>query len=91
LPASERKGDSLDRGAAAHQLVDMSESEPKTTLLIEFGTTQIEAIDAWIERHEHPRPTREEAVCLLIIARLGAEEGHPSTPIPGFVTGRDIV
>ena len=69
----------------------MSDTETKTTLLIEFGQTQIEAIDAWIERHEHPRPTREEAVCLLIVARLGAEEGHPSTPIPSLVTGRDIV
>lgn len=69
----------------------MSDSEPKITLTIELGLTQLAAIDAWIERHQHPKPTREEAVCLLIIARLGAEDGHPSSPIPGFVTGRDIV
>ncbi len=69
----------------------MSDSEPKTTLTIELGLAQLAAIDAWIERHQHPKPTREEAVCLLIIARLGAEDGHPSSPIPGFVTGRDIV
>jgi hypothetical protein len=69
----------------------MSDSEPKITLLVEFGVTQIEAIDAWIDRHPDPKPTREEAVCQLIIGRLGAEDGHPSTPIPSFVTGRDIV
>ena len=69
----------------------MSDSEPKTTLSVTFAPTQIAAIDAWIERHADPKPTREEAVCQLIIGRLGAEEGHPSSPVPGFVTGRDIV
>jgi hypothetical protein len=69
----------------------MSDSDKKITLAVTFGPAQITAIDAWIERHADPKPTREEAVCQLIIGRLGAEEGHPSTPVPGFVTGRDIV
>jgi hypothetical protein len=69
----------------------MSDSTAETTLTVTFGPTQIAAIDAWIERHDDPKPTRAEAVCELITGRLGAEEGHPSTVIPGFVTGRDIV
>ena len=69
----------------------MSDSEPQTTLSVTFGPTQIAAIDAWIERHADPKPTREEAVCQLIVGRLGAEDGHPSTVVPEFVTGRDIV
>jgi len=69
----------------------MSESLPKTSLTVEFGPDQIRAIDAWIARHSDPRPTREEAVCQLVIGRLGAEDEHPSTVLPSFVTGRDIV
>ncbi len=69
----------------------MSDSGPRTTLSISFGPAQIAAIDAWIERHSDPKPSREDAVCQLVTGRLGAEEGHPSTVIPGFVTGRDIV
>lgn len=69
----------------------MSESEPKTPLTIELGAAQIEAIDAWIARHPDPKPTREEAVCRLVIGRLGAEDEFPSTVIPGLVTGRDII
>lgn len=69
----------------------MSDSQPKTPLTIAFGPDQIKAIDAWIERHEDPKPTREEAVCQLVIGRLGAEDDRPSTVLPGFTTGRDIV
>lgn len=71
--------------------MDMSDSEPKTTLSIAFGPAQIAAIDAWIARHEDPKPTREEAVCQLVIGRLGADDEHHSTVLPGLVTGRDIV
>jgi len=69
----------------------MSDSEPKTPLTVLFGRTQIAAIDAWIARHPDPKPTREEAVCQLVIGRLGAEDEHPSTVLPGFTTGRDII
>jgi len=69
----------------------MSESHPKTSLTVEFGPDQIRAIDAWIARHGDPKPTRAEAVCQLVIGRLGAEDEHPSTVLPSFVTGRDIV
>jgi hypothetical protein len=61
------------------------------TLTITFTPTQLAAIDAWISRHGEPRPTREDAVRQLVAARLGTDEDHPSTVIPGFVTGRDIV
>ena len=69
----------------------MSDSHPKTALTIHFGPDQIKAIDAWIARHEEPKPSREEAVCQLVIGRLGAEDDRPSTVLPGFATGRDIV
>ena len=69
----------------------MSDSSPKTPLTILFGPDQVKAIDAWIERHEDPKPSREEAVCQLVIGRLGAEDDRPSTVLPGFTTGRDIV
>jgi len=69
----------------------MSESEAQTQLLVTFGPAQIAAIDAWIARHADPKPTREEAVRRLVIGRLGAEDEHPSTVLPSFTTGRDIV
>ena len=69
----------------------MSDSAAGTTVTITFGPVLIAAIDAWIARHDDPKPTREDAVYQLVAGRLGAEEGHPSTVIPGFVTGRDIV
>ena len=69
----------------------MSDSHPKTALTIHFGPDQIKAIDAWIARHADPKPSREDAVCQLVIGRLGAEDDHPSTVLPGFTTGRDIV
>lgn len=69
----------------------MSDSPNKTSLTIQFGPDQIKAIDAWIARHDDPKPSREEAVCQLVIGRLGAEDDHPSTILPGFTTGRDIV
>jgi hypothetical protein len=71
--------------------VDMSDSDASTALTITLGPAQVAAIDGWIARHDEPKPTREDAVCQLITARLGAEEEHPSTVIPNLVTGRDIV
>jgi hypothetical protein len=69
----------------------MSQTDPQTVLTVSFGPTQIEAIDAWIARHADPKPSREKAVAQLVIGRLGAEDEHPSTIMPGIVTGRDIV
>ena len=69
----------------------MSDSQPRTSLTVDFGPDQIKAIDAWIARHKDPKPSREEAVCQLVIGRLGAADDHPSTVLPGFATGRDIV
>ncbi len=63
----------------------------QTALTVSLGPAQIEAIDAWITRHPDPKPSREEAVVQLVIGRLGADDVHQSTVIPGMVTGRDIV
>ena len=68
----------------------MSDSASPTTLTVTFTAEQMAAIDAWIARAADPKPDREEAVRQLIVGRLGAD-GHQSTVIPGFVTGRDIV
>ena len=67
----------------------MEDSAEGATLTISFTGEQIAAIDAWISRHADPKPDRADAVRQLIVGRLGAD--RPSTVIPGFVTGRDIV
>ncbi|UAK25392.1 hypothetical protein [Sphingomonas nostoxanthinifaciens] len=61
----------------------------ETVLTVRFTPEQIEAIDAWIARADPPLPSREEAVRQLVSGRLGAH--GPSTVLPDFVTGRDIV
>jgi hypothetical protein len=61
----------------------------ETTLSVTFTAEQIEAIDGWIERHDDPKPSREEAVRQLVAGRLGAHGPH--TIVPNFTTGRDIV
>jgi hypothetical protein len=69
----------------------MSSSDDHTLLEVRFGSAQIAAIDRWIARHSDPKPSREEAVYQLVVGRLGAEDEHRSTMLPGIVTGRDIV
>jgi hypothetical protein len=54
-----------------------------------FSDEQLAAIDAWIARHDAPRPSREEAVRQLVAGRLGAY--GPRTILPDEVTGRDVV
>ena len=60
-----------------------------TRIEVELPANVLEAVDAWIARHEDPKPTRSDAITQLVNARLGGE--MPSTIMPGFVTGRDIV
>jgi hypothetical protein len=69
----------------------MSDSGPTTTLTVTFSAAEIAAIDAWIARHDDPKPSRADAVCQLVAGRLGTEEGLRSTVLPGLTTGRDIV
>jgi hypothetical protein len=69
----------------------MSDATPDTTLTIAFTAAQMDAIDAWVTRHADPKPSREDAVRQLITGRLGADAEHPSTILPPFTTGRDIV
>ena len=66
----------------------MSAADPMT-LSVRFTGEQIAAIDAWIARHDDPKPDRATAVQQLVAGRLGAD--RPSTMLPGLVTGRDIV
>ncbi len=61
----------------------------ETSLTISFTKEQIDAIDRWIDRHEDPKPTREDAVRQLVAGRLSAYGPH--TVVPNFTTGRDIV
>ncbi len=60
----------------------------ETAITIRFTGEQITAIDAWIARHDPPRPDRAEAVRQLVAGRLGAY--GPCTMLPQEVTGRDI-
>ena len=65
------------------------DDQADVTLSVAFTHDQIEAIDAWIARHDEPRPSRDQAVREIVAGRLGAH--GPSTMLPGLVTGRDIV
>jgi len=56
---------------------------------VRLSGTVLMAVDAWIARHDNPKPSRSEAVASLVAGRLGAHK--PSTVLPGLVTGRDIV
>jgi hypothetical protein len=62
------------------------------------GTTQItvrlppdllRAVDAWIARHPEGKMTRPEAVRQILSGALASH--RPSTILPNFTTGRDIV
>lgn len=70
----------------------MSAGPSKTVLAIGFEDAEIQAIDAWISRHDDPRPCRADAVRHLVATRLGLDlQGHLSSVIPDEFTGRDIV
>ena len=65
------------------------EASGHVTLTVRFTAEQIEAIDKWIDRHDDPKPDREDAVRQLVAGRLSAYGPH--TVVPNFTTGRDIV
>lgn len=70
----------------------MSNTSSETRLTIGFNASEMAAIDAWIARHDDPKPSREDAVRQLVDGRLGVDQaGRSSTMIPSLVTGRDIV
>ncbi|HWL47015.1 MAG TPA: hypothetical protein VNQ31_04790 [Sphingomonadaceae bacterium] len=56
---------------------------------VRLGPELVAALDAWIARHPEPQPARPEAIRRLLAGALGSN--HPSTVVPGLVTGRDIV
>lgn len=64
-------------------------AEQDMTVRVRLGPDLRAALDAWIARHPEPRPARPEAIRRLLAGSLGSN--HPSTVVPGLVTGRDIV
>jgi hypothetical protein len=63
--------------------------EEEEVIEVRLSGPVLMAVDAWIARHDDPKPSRGEAIARLVAGRLGAHK--PSTIIPGLVTGRDIV
>jgi metal-responsive CopG/Arc/MetJ family transcriptional regulator len=66
----------------------MTDRKPAATLVVELDAKLLAALDAWIDRSD-AHPSREEAVRQVLAGRLGSD--RPSTILPGFTTGRDIV
>lgn len=60
-----------------------------TPVSVRLDPELLAALDAWIARHPEPQPARPEAIRRLLAGALGSN--HPSTVVPGLVTGRDIV
>jgi hypothetical protein len=67
----------------------MTESKPAAILVVDLDAKLLAALDAWIDRYDGPQPSREEAVRQVLAGRLGSD--RPSTILPDFTTGRDIV
>jgi cytochrome c553 len=70
----------------------MKKTRPAQTgigVLVRLQPDQLAALDAWIARHPDPKPSRPEAIRLVLSGALGGD--RPSTTIPSKVTGRDIV
>ncbi|WP_380877514.1 hypothetical protein ACFB49_13170 [Sphingomonas sp. DBB INV C78] len=64
----------------------MSEAAP---IPVTLNPEDLAALDAWIDRHDDPRPSRAEAIRLVLAGALGTH--MPSSPLPKLVTGKDIV
>lgn len=56
---------------------------------LQLQPDMIEAIDAWIARHPERKLSRSEAVRQILAGALATQ--RPSTILPNFTTGRDIV
>jgi len=67
----------------------MENGDEEVLLEVRLPGPVLMAVDAWIARHDEPKPSRGEAIAQLVAGRLGAHA--PSTVLPGLVTGRDIV
>jgi hypothetical protein len=46
------------------------------TILLQLSPTETWSLDAWIERHDEPRPTRSEAVHRLVLMGLCEHPGQ---------------
>lgn len=64
-------------------------SKDGATLTIFLEAKHLAALDAWIDRHGEPRMSHEEAVVRVLAGRLASD--RPSTVLPDFTTGRDLV
>lgn len=67
----------------------MSKTTDGQSLTVHLDRKLLHALDAWIHRHEPRRMPREEAVRQVLAGRLASD--RPSTQLPGFTTGRDLV
>jgi hypothetical protein len=63
--------------------------EEEDVIEVRLSGSVLMAVDAWIARHDDPKPSRSKAIAELVAGRLGAHS--PSTIMPDLVTGRDIV
>lgn len=67
----------------------MGKTKGGLELTIHLDGKLVRALNAWIRRHEPPHMSKEEAVRQVLAGRLASD--HPSTQLPGFATGRDLV
>ena len=67
---------------------DMGSDHPITSIDLRLEAAELAALDAWIDRHADPKPSRSEAIRQVLAGVLGGY--GPSTTLPKLVTGRDI-
>ena len=67
---------------------DKGTDQPLTSIDLRLEPAELAALDAWIDRHADPKPSRSEAIRQVLAGVLGGY--GPSTTIPKLVTGRDI-
>ena len=67
---------------------DEGTDKPVAAIDLRLEAAELAALDAWIDRHSDPKPSRQDAIRQVLAGALG---GHgPSTTLPKLVTGRDI-
>ena len=62
--------------------------QPVTSIDLRLEAAELAALDAWIDRHADPKPSRSDAIRQVLAGALGGY--GPSTTLPKLVTGRDI-
>jgi hypothetical protein len=67
----------------------MDDQKDGRAVTIWLDASHLDALAAWIERHKSARPTLEQAIRHILSHALAS--ARPSTMLPNFTTGRDIV